>query len=90
MMIQLGNLSTQDICKRLEITLTEQEIEILESLRSRNAEFTGSKWHGFDIPFSIYCGDIETAIKVRDIYAPYAKKMKGTLSITYMQGENSG
>lgn len=85
MYIQLGNLSTKDICNRLQITLTEQEIETLENLRSIPAEFKGGKWHGFDIPFSIYCGDIETAVIVRDIYAKYASEMKEQLHVTFMQ-----
>ena len=85
MNIQLGNLSTQQICDRLQITLTEQEVETLESIRSQAADVPTGRWHGFDMPFSIYCGDKETAIIVRDIYAPYGNQMNKQLRIGFRQ-----
>lgn len=85
MNIMLGNLSTMDICNRLGISLPSDVIETLESIRSHKAEFTGDYWHGFDIPFIIYCGNINVAIKIRDIYKPYIKEMKTQLSIHYWQ-----
>lgn len=83
--MMLGNLSTMDICNRLGITLPSDIVETLESIRSHKAEFTGDYWHGFDIPFVIYCGNIDVAIKIRDIYKPYVKGMKTQLSIHYWQ-----
>jgi len=85
MIIQLGNLSTKEICERLQITLTDQEIESLESIRSELAEVSRGRWHGFDMPFVIYCGDMETAVIVRDTYAPYSSKMVARLRIQYNQ-----
>ena len=82
MNIMLGNLSTMDICNRLGISLPSDVVETLESIRSHKAEFTGDYWHGFDIPFIIYCGNINVAIKIRDIYKPYIKEMKTQLSMS--------
>ena len=81
--MMLGNLSTMDICNRLGISLPSDVVEKLESIRSHKAEFIGDYWHGFDIPFAIYCGSVDVAIKIRDIYEPYANEMKTQLSIYY-------
>ena len=85
MNIQLGNLSTNEICSRLGISLSDEDVAKLESLRSLRADTPKGKWHGFDIPFSIYCGDMETAVIVRDIYLPHAAEMTGRLAIKFDQ-----
>lgn len=81
-MILLGNLSISQIEKRLGITLKEEERSFLESTNQKEANMIApGKWHCFDIPFAIVCGDREIAEKIRRILAPYSEKMKDTIQI---------
>lgn len=81
--IMLGNLNTKSIMERLQVTFNDEDIKTLEGMRMDNATVTSGKWHGFDIPLAIQCGDKETAQKVIDILTPYAKDFKGTIQITF-------
>lgn len=61
----LGNLSVSQIEKRLGIEFPEEIREFMEETRHQNAnDIPTGKWHCFDIPFNIVCGDMETAIKI--------------------------
>lgn len=83
MAIYLGNLTVRDIEQRLGITLPVGDAQTLSNCRQDNAKVSdASKWHCFDIPFTIVCGSMETAVKVRDILAPHADKMKCPLQIS--------
>lgn len=84
MVIYLGDLSTRDIENRLGIQLTEEDREACENLREHNTSkvHNNDVWHCFDIPFVIACGSYETALKLRDIFQPYAGRMKGQLQIS--------
>ena len=42
---------------------------------------SADQMHIYDIPFMVYCGSYDTAVKVRDILSPYGKHMTGTVSI---------
>ena len=82
--IMLGNLTLSQIESRLGITLTEQERELLNPMRQENAQNIAiDKWHCFDIPFMIVCGNKDTACMVRDIFAKYAGDMKTPLQISW-------
>ena len=82
MNIFLGNLSVKQIETRLGITLTEKEKTELENNYCRSANnIPPGKWHCFDIPFMILCSDKETAVKVRDLLAPYSNQMEEPIKI---------
>ena len=82
MNIYLGDLSTQDIERRLGITLSDQDRDIMESMRQNQAnDIKPDKWHCFDIPFLIKCGDKDTAIRVRDILKQYEGQMNSKIGI---------
>lgn len=85
--MMLGNLSPQDIEKRLQITLTDDERKTLEESRQENVSIpiATDKWHCFDIPFMIVAGSMDMAIKIRDILAKYQKEMKGQVQIGISQ-----
>jgi len=84
----LGNLTTNQIEKRLCFTLTTDERAMLESMRQNKAEhIMPGKWHCFDIPFTMLCGDMDTAKKVHELLRPYSGEMKGQLQISIEKPE---
>lgn len=84
--IMLGNLSLPQIESRLGITLLDTERELLTPMRQENAQhIEREKWHCFDIPFMIVCGDYDTACMVRDLFAKYAGDMKTPLQISWQK-----
>lgn len=61
----LGNQSVSQIEKRLGIEFPEEIREFMKKTHEPNASnIPTGKWHCFDIPFNIVCGDIETATKI--------------------------
>jgi len=61
-MIMLGNLSIADIERRAGVTFPREAVEFMEPRRQQKAEnIKEGKWHCFDIPFALVCGDTETA-----------------------------
>ena len=67
MNIMLGNLSVSQIEKRLGIDFPEEIREFMKSNYQSNASnIAKGKWHCFDIPFHIICGDMDTATKIYD------------------------
>lgn len=81
--ILLGNLNTKQIQQRLGITLPEEDVSTLDSMRQEKAENIASdKWHCFDIPFTMVCGSMEAATKVYEILKPYSSQMNEPLQIS--------
>jgi len=69
MSIFLGNLTVSQIENRMGISLTEDEKTTLNSMRQEKAEnIENGKWHCFDLPFMLVCGDKQTAEKVARIF----------------------
>ena len=65
MSIMLGNLSIEQIEKRLGINFPDGIREFMKSSHHESASgIIPGKWHCFDVPFNIVCGDIETATKI--------------------------
>jgi cell wall assembly regulator SMI1 len=65
MSIMLGDLNVQQIEKRLGIEFPKEIREFMEKNHQPNAScIQKGKWHCFDIPFQIVCGDIEVATKI--------------------------
>jgi hypothetical protein len=82
MAIYLGNLTTSEMESRLGISLTTEDREKLESIRSNTAKVTNTdKWHCFDIPFVLVCGNYDTAVLVHSILEPYSGDMNQKLKI---------
>lgn len=82
MAIYLGNLSTNQIADRLGITMSEDDISVMESFRCQSADVKFGGWHCFDLPFVCVCGGMKAAEKVRDIMIKYASKMHGEFQIS--------
>lgn len=81
--ICLGNLKTEEILRRLGVELSVEDFKALDDMREDNADVPKGKWHGFDIPFQITCGDEGTARVVVDILSPLADQFKTKIQITY-------
>lgn len=84
MIIYLGNLTVKQIEERLEITLTDDERNELESCRENNcSKIKGADvWHCYDFPFEMVCGSPKVADKVYRILSPYSNKMHGQLRVS--------
>lgn len=80
--VMFGNLTTEEILSRLGITVSDDEHKKLENLRDDNANVPKGKWHGFDMPFEIVCGDVETAKVVYGILSKYEDQFKRPLQIS--------
>lgn len=73
MSIMLGNLTVEQMERRLGITLTKEHRQMLKESRQEplNTPLEDGKWHCFDIPFMMMCDTKETAEKFRDIIQQY-------------------
>lgn len=72
MNIFLGNLSVKQIEERMGIQLGDSERTELSAMRQEKAEHIKSgKWHCFDLPFMLICGDKPTAEKVVKILSAH-------------------
>lgn len=82
-MIMLGNLTVEQFEKRCQITLSEEEREIMNELREQTCGKVdgNNKIHIYDIPFMIVCGNAEVRKTVIDILTPYAGDLKAILQI---------
>ena len=81
--IMLGNLSVEQIEKRLKIEIPEDLKEYMSKNRQENISkpVESGKWHCFDIPFMVVCGGKEAAIKFRDSLSPLSSEMNCQLHI---------
>jgi hypothetical protein len=65
MSIMLGDLSVSEIEERLGVDFPEDIREFMKQNYQPKAEnIAKGKWHCFDIPFNLVCGDMETATKI--------------------------
>lgn len=74
-MIMLGNLSVEQMEKRLGITLSDEHRAMLVESRQEpvnNIPLGAGKWHCFDIPFLLECDTKATAEKFYAIFKNYA------------------
>lgn len=83
--IMLGNLTLKQIEDRTGIELSAEDRAELSRMRQEKAENIASgKWHCFDLPFMIVCGDKPTAEKmVKILSACDWSKAKQALQISW-------
>lgn len=81
--MMLGNLSVSQIEKRLGIEFPEDIREFMKQTHQAEASNIGKgKWHCFDIPFILVCGDMQTATKIFEGLKPQSDKCKEALQIS--------
>lgn len=83
--IMLGNLTLKQIEERTGISVSDDDRAELNGMRQEKAEnIAPGKWHCFDLPFMIVCGDKPTAEKVVKILSSYDwLKAKQALQISW-------
>jgi hypothetical protein len=81
--IMLGNLSVIEIEKRIGIPFPEEIKEfMINNHQSTAAKVAKGKWHCFDIPFHIVCGDLKTATYIYNSVKDRASKIKESLAFS--------
>lgn len=82
-MIMFGNLTIEQFEKHCGITLTDEERNVMNSLREQTCEKVkgNKKIHIYDMPFLIECGNAEARKTIIEMLKPYAGDMKTSLQI---------
>ena len=83
MNIMLGNLSVKQIEERLGIEFPEEIRDFMKKNHCPNASnVPKGKWHCFDIPFNMVCGDMETATKIFESVRDRSDECKDSLQFS--------
>ena len=83
--MMLGNLTIAQIEERLGVDFPDNIREFMkESHQNSASDVKKGKWHCFDIPFNMICGDMETAQKIYDSVKDRADQVKEQLGISIM------
>lgn len=83
MSIMLGNLTVEEIEKRTGIDFPEDIRKYMnENHQPSASNVQKGKWHCFDIPFNLVCGDIETATKIFNSVKDKARECKQQLQFS--------
>lgn len=81
--MMLGNLSVEQIEKRTGVDFPEEiRVFLKENHQSEAANVKKGKWHCFDIPFTMVCGDIETATKIYESVKDKSSAFKERMQIS--------
>lgn len=81
--MMLGNLSVKQIEERLGIEFPEEIREFMKQTHNPNAsDISKGKWHCFDLPFHIVCGDLETATKIYESVKDRSSECRATLQFS--------
>jgi len=79
----LGNLSVKQIEERLGIDFPEEIRDFMKKSYQANASnIAVGKWHCFDLPFHIVCGDLETATKIYESVKDRSDECKACLKFS--------
>ena len=88
MSYMLGNLSIEEIEGRLGIEFPETIREFMKISKQDTANnIKPGKWHCFDIPFNLVCGDMATAQKIYDSVKDRSKECKTMLQFSIQDRE---
>ena len=84
----IGNQSVSQIEKRLGIEFPEEIREFMNKTHQSEANnITKGKWHCFDRPFNLVCGDMETATKIFNSVKDRSSESKEHLQFS-LSGDN--
>lgn len=82
MIIYLGNMRISEIEFRAGIVFPEAPKDYMEPRHQASANSVKTdKWHCFDIPFVLVCGDIDTATVIHNHLKPFSNDFKEPLRI---------
>lgn len=78
----LGNLTIEEMEKRSGVKFPEALVNYMSSRKQEKAEnIAKGKWHCFDIPFTLLCGDMETAQEIYNHLSPFSNEFEETMEI---------
>ena len=81
--MMLGNLTIKQIEKRIGFDFPEDTREFMQNNNQKNASNVQSgKWHCFDLPFHMVCGDMKTAQKIYDSVKEKSSEVKEALAFS--------
>lgn len=87
--VMLGNLTVSQIENRLGIDFPDDIRDFMNKSRQENAsDIAIGKWHCFDIPFVLVCGDVDTATKIYDSVKEKSSLCKEKMQISINQRKN--
>lgn len=90
MNIYLGNLSVTDIEKRAGVTFPAALHDFMSGRKQEEAsKIAHGKWHCFDLPFVLVCGDIDTAKRIHQHLSALSSRFKEPLRISLSEGAQS-
>ena len=83
--IMLGNQTVSQIESRLNIKLTEEQKELLNSTRQENVSVPlgEGKWHCYDIPFTMVCDSKKTADAMVKLFTSHDLSKAERFGITW-------
>lgn len=81
--MMLGNLSVEQIEKRTGVDFPEDiRVFLKENHQHEANNVKKGKWHCFDIPFTMVCGDLETATKIYESVKDKSGSFKERMQIS--------
>jgi len=81
--MMLGNLPVKQMEQRLGIEFPQDVSDFMNQNHQANAnDIKTGKWHCFDLPFHLVCGDLETATKIYNSVKDRSSECKVTLQIS--------
>lgn len=87
MSIYLGNLSAEDIERRAGVQFPAELHEYMaDKHQERASNVAAGKWHCFDIPFVLVCGDMQTATIIHGHLRDLGQQFKQPLQIALQEG----
>lgn len=82
MSIMLGNLSVEQMETRAGVAFPPELKAYMADRRQEIADnIAPGKWHCFDLPFALVCGDMTTVMEVHKWLAPLSPEFKQDLNI---------
>ena len=78
----LGNLSIAEIEQRAGVRFPDDLVDFLTARHSPEASVPPGRWHCFDLPFAMVCGDMETATEVYRHLEPLSAKFAQPMQIS--------
>jgi hypothetical protein len=79
----LGNLSVSQIENRLGIEFPDEIKEFMKKNHNPSAtNIAKGKWHCFDIPFVMVCGDLDVATKIYESVKEKSDQCKEALQFS--------
>jgi hypothetical protein len=86
--MMLGNLNVKQIEDRLGIEFPKDIREFMNKTnQSRSERIEKGKWHCFDIPFNLVCGDRDVATKIFQSVKEKSSECKEQLQFSLSNGK---